>query len=80
MRNQEGKTELQKKVDREICLKNITFLAVCLTPPFQGVCLLSGPYTQQYIIILLVNNIQILKICQMRVMTSECIQFLIIQF
>ena len=39
MRNQEGKIELQKKVHRRICVRDITFLTT--RPPFYVFLLLS---------------------------------------
>ena len=52
MRNQEGKIELQKKVQGRICVKNITFLTVhssfdvyaYFIPRSQLTYLWNGPY------------------------------------
>ena len=57
MRHQEGKIELQKNVQRRICVRDITFLTarppfyvvfccfLCLlSPPSQVTYLLNGPY------------------------------------
>ena len=58
LRNQEGiKIELQKKVHKKNCMRDITFLAArppsyvtfycffrLLPPPFQVTCFLNGPY------------------------------------
>ena len=61
VRNQEGKNELQKKVHRRICVRNITFLTVhspfnvflllslyILPPPSQVTPLQNDPYKDIY--------------------------------
>ena len=60
MRNQKGKIELQKKVHRRICVRDITFLTArslylflllswLLPPTFQVKCLRNGPYKDIHI-------------------------------
>ena len=83
MRNQEGRIELQDKVRQRIYVSDITFLVVrlasyvifvifCLRPFFSEVIyLLNGPDNNT---VLLDNNTQMLRICPICVIASECIQ------
>ena len=76
MRNQETKTELQKKVHRRICVRDITFLAPHpshFLSLFFFFCLLPSPTQVTY---LLNDNFEYIAILLKFVVLVECIAIL----